>query len=447
MKTSTIARLALALAAPLAIHAPASAQWTTATNDVYTSSTAYEVGIGQFSGTGNTPQRLLHLWSTGANQLRLQDQNGSWDIGGGGDFHIIQNSSGNDIFNFNTLSSYIRIGPGSELYLNTSTHNVGVGTGSSPAARIEASSSSTTEPQLKATSTNNSDFARIRLSGNGNDFTLSVGSPSSSFSNIFNIYSHTANANVLSVTSGQKVGIKTTSPTVELDVNGNIRCVAITTTSDLRWKTSVATLDGALEKVMRLRGVSYEYRKEEFPGMTFPSGRQIGFIAQEVEQVVPQIVATDEKGYKSVAYQNVTALLVEATKEQQAQIVRQQSTIDALTARVAELERLVRAGVAPAGVGTSVGADGSRGVLLDQNEPNPADAATRISYYLPTGLGRAELVVNEAASGREVYRTALAGSGRNTILIDRGSLDAGSYVYSVVIDGAVAASRKMIVAR
>ncbi len=70
----------------------------------------------------------------------------------------------------------------------------------------------------------------------------------------------------------------------------------------------------------QLRGVRFEWRQDDFPEKKFESGAQIGLIAQEVENVLPEVVSTDEDGFKSVAYQNITAVLIEALKEQQAQI-------------------------------------------------------------------------------------------------------------------------------
>jgi uncharacterized protein YlxW (UPF0749 family) len=64
------------------------------------------------------------------------------------------------------------------------------------------------------------------------------------------------------------------------------------------------------------------------------NSRQIGFIAQEVEAVLPDLVSTDTEGYKSVKYANVTAVLVEAVKEQQTQIESLKKTIEALEAKL-----------------------------------------------------------------------------------------------------------------
>jgi hypothetical protein len=97
----------------------------------------------------------------------------------------------------------------------------------------------------------------------------------------------------------------------------------ITAFSDARVKENVETLPNALESVKQMRGVTYNKIGEEKQSM--------GVIAQELEEVVPQLVHTDEDGMKSVAYGNITAVLIEALKEQQAQIEELKSRLDGLT--------------------------------------------------------------------------------------------------------------------
>ena len=109
--------------------------------------------------------------------------------------------------------------------------------------------------------------------------------------------------------------------------------------SDRRLKKNITTLDGALDKVLNLRGVTFEWKKDGTRNSNPQQGVQIGFVAQEVETVVPELVKTDSEGYKSVAYANVTALLIEAVKEQQRTIVEQNTQLKELRSRVDKLER------------------------------------------------------------------------------------------------------------
>ena len=131
---------------------------------------------------------------------------------------------------------------------------------------------------------------------------------------------------------GGYVGIGTSAPGYKLDVNGDVNCGGVyRNISDLRYKTNIATIGNALDKVIKLRGINFDWKKSEYPELAFRDGRQVGFAAQEIEQVLPEAVSKDSKGIYSVAYDSVVPLLVEAMKEQQ-------KTIDELKARLAAIE-------------------------------------------------------------------------------------------------------------
>jgi hypothetical protein len=94
----------------------------------------------------------------------------------------------------------------------------------------------------------------------------------------------------------------------------------VNSTSDSSFKKHIQPIDSAVRKVEKLTGVSYEFRNEDFPERNFPTGKQIGLIAQDVEKVIPEVVNTDKDGYKSLAYDRLVAVLIEAVKEQQVEI-------------------------------------------------------------------------------------------------------------------------------
>ncbi|NQV88098.1 MAG: tail fiber domain-containing protein, partial [Parcubacteria group bacterium] len=96
------------------------------------------------------------------------------------------------------------------------------------------------------------------------------------------------------------------SATLSTDANGNI----IRTPSDAKLKTKVTPVTNALEKVLSLNGVYYNWKDTN----RFGSERELGFIAQEVEEVVPEVVRSGGE-YKSLNYQNLTALLAGAVQE------------------------------------------------------------------------------------------------------------------------------------
>lgn len=142
-----------------------------------------------------------------------------------------------------------------------------------------------------------------------------------------------SNALVLGKT-GTSVGIGTPTPSFLLDVNGSLRCFSFTNSSDIRWKKDITPINNSLNKVLALKGVEYSWRKDQLKNTNVDDRRQIGFIAQDVEKVIPELVSTDKDGFKSVQYANITAVLVEAVKEQQTQIETLRKTIEALEAKL-----------------------------------------------------------------------------------------------------------------
>lgn len=94
--------------------------------------------------------------------------------------------------------------------------------------------------------------------------------------------------------------------------------------SDINLKKDVKLISEPIEKLKQIRGVAYawneEYLKDREIDGYFVREREIGVIAQEVEVVLPELVATRDNGYKAVKYDRLVALLIEAVKEQQQQI-------------------------------------------------------------------------------------------------------------------------------
>ncbi|MCB9219248.1 MAG: tail fiber domain-containing protein [Ignavibacteriales bacterium] len=100
--------------------------------------------------------------------------------------------------------------------------------------------------------------------------------------------------------------------------------------SDIRYKKNIESMTNSLNKVLKLRSVYYDWRKDQFPNKNFNDRKQIGVIAQEIEEVIPEIVFTDEDGFKSVDYSKITAVLINAIQEQQEMIENLKSEINIL---------------------------------------------------------------------------------------------------------------------
>jgi hypothetical protein len=122
----------------------------------------------------------------------------------------------------------------------------------------------------------------------------------------------------LVVDAAGNVGIGTASPGFTLEVNGLAHraddAATWTVTSDARLKKNVADIEGALETLLALRGVTFEYTDPSKPGL------RRGFIAQEVEKVLPEWVEDGPDGYKRLTVTGFEALTVESLRQQQRQI-------------------------------------------------------------------------------------------------------------------------------
>ncbi len=204
---------------------------------------------------------------------------------------------------------------------------VGIGT-ASPAGKLHVGSSSNRgDINIDSPNDTNSDLNFITLSDGTNG--LGVGSTKGwHFTARGNAYKATEQRNDLGLyfwdgtiwnsymyfdNNSGNVGIGTTSPQYKLDVAGTIRGNNVSP-SDQRLKQNIQPLENALAKVDQLRGVSFEWKDKDQD-----AGTQVGMIAQEVETVLPELVSTDSEGYKSLAYDKMTAVLVEAVKALKAQ--------------------------------------------------------------------------------------------------------------------------------
>lgn len=229
-----------------------------------------------------------------------------------------------------------------------SSGNVGIGT-ATPAVKLDVNGAIAATSSLPGTTGINSKMLPVQ--GSYLSWNDSNGDGETNFNNHrgvgvggfkFNLFA--TNGGYMDtpvvITGMGKVGIGTMTPLHRLDLiggdlnigsggvirfNGSQICssTGCTSLSDKRLKEDIQPLDGSLEKILRLEGVTYSWKDKEKHGRQ----RQIGFVAQEVEEVYPQVVVTDPKtGTKSIAYDHLIAPLIEAVKELHASITELFST-------------------------------------------------------------------------------------------------------------------------
>lgn len=185
------------------------------------------------------------------------------------------------------------------------------------------------------------DYGGISIgSETGNNRQRFIFSDGAGAQNIFTIATSTNNgvsyANRFEVQQDGKVGIGTSSPGANLHVVGDICYTgSIGACSDARYKTDIETIDDALETLLNLRGIKYNWKQKEYSVMNFDNKTHLGLIAQEVKEVLPEIVIVDENGDMSVDYSRLTPLLLEAIREQQ-------KTINDLETQMAQIQSLLQ---------------------------------------------------------------------------------------------------------
>lgn len=143
--------------------------------------------------------------------------------------------------------------------------------------------------------------------------------------------------------NGGRVGIGTTTPSEKLEVNGNVLANNVGVPSDARYKKNVRPIAGPLGLLSMLNGVRYEFDREAHPEKAFDEGDQLGLIAQDVREALPELVHESDSGYLSVNYIGVIPVLIEAIKEQNRAMQEKDTRIDALEARLSALEEAVGA--------------------------------------------------------------------------------------------------------
>ncbi|MEY3240611.1 MAG: hypothetical protein RIR11_2049, partial [Bacteroidota bacterium] len=175
-------------------------------------------------------------------------------------------------------------------------------------------------------------------------------------------------------------------------------------------------------------------------------GRQYGFIAQDLERVIPELTGVNSDGFYAVNYIALIPVLTEAIKEQDKTIVQQAEvnaaqaeTITELRTEIAELRSAFndfKAGQA---------ANGVEGYRLEQNAPNPFSQNTVIGYAVPAGTTGARINVYDLA-GRLVKSFNIADQS-GQITINAGDMSNGLYIYDLQVNGRQILERKMTVVK
>lgn len=214
--------------------------------------------------------------------------------------------------------------------------------------------------------------------------------------------------------------------------------------SDQRLKKNLSAISNPLSLLLQLSGVAYYYKSpEELSGAlateavervdyeslpTAKADMRMGLLAQDVQELLPGLVQEAKNGSLSIVYADFIPLLIEGIKAQQAQIAALEERLEQLENRRSKM-------------GDEVGQAG-RSAQLFQNRPNPFSEQTVISYDLGSACESAQIYIHSPA-GSQIMVLELEANSKEVVL-EAAQLKAGMYTYTLVVNGQMVETKRMI---
>lgn len=247
-----------------------------------------------------------------------------------------------------------------------------------------------------------------------------------------------------------------------------------TNPSDASIKTNVQTLNNVSQQLQQLHPVSFQYTNAAVPQLNLSAGNHYGLIAQQVEQVFPELVQNtqvapvyDSLGQvvhpaatvKSVNYVEIIPLLIGAFHEQQQKIAQQDSLLQALQQQMQLLAGMITnccQAAQPMQIQNNnpglpsiqheytmeVRLRNEDMIVLNQNAPNPFKEQTTITWYLPERVQRAQLVFTNNL-GQVIKMVDIRENGQGRLVVYAEDLSSGMYNYSLIVDGQIVETKRM----
>jgi hypothetical protein len=259
---------------------------------------------------------------------------------------------------------------------------------------------------------------------------------------------------VPSTNCGRSLGSSTKRWNTVFACNGTIN------TSDRRNKTNIQNIHYGIKDIMKLNPVSFEWNYDA------GEGTKLGLIAQELQNVLPEVVRdwhyeTDETtGARTkvtgdrlgVFYSDIIPVLIKGMQEQQQQIdakdkkaIDQQEQIDELKASIKNLETALSLCCTNFSSDRNVTGEVADKPALEQNAPNPFSDETTIRYYLPSNSTAVLKVMS--LDGKEMLSTPVTKTGYGEVNISGSTMAAGTYTYTLIVNGKAAESKIMVLTK
>lgn len=416
-----------------------------APNDALYVEDSGDIGIGT-----NQPVVEVHVADGDTPTLRLEQNQSAgfaaqtWDIAGNETNFFIR-----DVTNGSELAFKIKPGADENALFVDADNDIGFGT-QTPNAALDIIRSNLAETAIEVQNNNATTQDVTLRMGNTNQTWIAQARKNGGF----RIRNETSGSNSLKIAFNNNV-----------DTEGDITANGVLLTSDERLKTEIQPFNEGLSIVNRLNPISYKFNEKS----GFLSERTYYSIrAQELQEVAPYLVhdfvleredkdgkITSADEYLKIDIAAMPWVLVNAVKEQQTQLDEKENQIQELSNEVSELKSMVKELISRLAVNQdnlSGEADHEEFVILTlgeipymkQNVPNPYSFETTVDYYIPESTNSAEVQFYDS-QGRLISTHTLNQRGHGKLNLKAEQLPAGTYIYSLVIDGKVVNSRKMAI--
>ncbi|HTB06693.1 MAG TPA: tail fiber domain-containing protein [Bacteroidia bacterium] len=244
--------------------------------------------------------------------------------------------------------------------------------------------------------------------------------------------------------------------------------------SDKMFKTNITAITNAISIINQLKPSTFYFDTANAYNMHFSNKKQYGFIAQDVQTVLPDLISTTTKPavldsigdtithavtYKNLNYSEFIALLTNGMQQQQQTIDSLRNVLNSIQSCLTALcdsshgsHHAIHNNPGAGSVNTINGSDNtidvtlSNSAILYQNTPNPFSTGTKINYFLPEGTMGAMIVFFDMY-GSKMKEVILDKTGAGTINVTPDNLANGMYSYSLIINGQVIDTKKMVLSR
>ena len=229
--------------------------------------------------------------------------------------------------------------------------------------------------------------------------------------------------------------------------DGRINDFENRTLSDSTLKNNVTPLINSLALLKQLNGINFKWDTLNYPWKNLETDNQIGYIAQDVNAIVPEVVFQDDSGYYHVDYQKLMPMVTEGMKQLD-------SVNQALETRITAIEDCINsANICASQLRLNEEDDNNEGqvvelenlnaIILDQNLPNPFKEKTTINYSIPEEVIEAQLLFYDM-NGRIIKQVDINERGDGKMTVYGENLKNGIYTYSLIADGELISTKRMV---